>query len=156
MEIKEKILNCFAIAFVSTLFIFAFTWIIFDFQNSDNTLKDTWGIVSSLFGGITTLIAAYIASLLFNDWRVQKTYELEKEYIEKLSVCLFEIYQSIFSQSSQISFMYNCHNKHNQYTILKLDNVDFLSVSEKDKTCHYLSSIISTIIQDSKLEKKLP
>ena len=88
MSIKNKILNCFAIAFVSTLFIFAFTWIIFDFQNSANALKDTWSIVSSLFGGIATLIAAYIASLYFNDWKEQHN----KEVRNKFSIQIYESY----------------------------------------------------------------
>ncbi len=32
-----------------------------------------------MFGGITTLIAAYIASKLFNDWKVQHNKTVEKE-----------------------------------------------------------------------------
>ena len=56
---------------MALIFLLAFTWIIFDFQKSSNSLKDSWAIVSSLFGGFATLTAAYIASKLFNDWGEQ-------------------------------------------------------------------------------------
>jgi hypothetical protein len=111
MSIKNKILNCFAIAFVSTLFIFAFTWIIFDFQNSDNTLKDTWGIVCSLFGGISTLIAAYTAILLFTDWRDNYNANIKKTLIEEtLNSCnshesyIFNSIEKIASANEQLQY----------------------------------------------------
>lgn len=71
-DVKNIVANTIAITCVGLLFLFAFTWIIFNFQGSATSLKDTWSIVSSLFGGIATLAAAYIASILFNDWRVQE------------------------------------------------------------------------------------
>ncbi len=52
-------------------FCFASSWILFELKGSPNSLKDTWTIVSSLFSGGAALIAAYIASLLFNDWKEQ-------------------------------------------------------------------------------------
>lgn len=70
-NVKSSIAKTLAIVFILVLFLFAFTWIIFDFQKSNTSLKDTWSIVSSLFGGIATLAAAYIASLLFVDWKAQ-------------------------------------------------------------------------------------
>lgn len=69
INIQDSVIKTIAITFIVILFLFAFTWIIFDFQGSSNSLKDTWGIVSSLFGGMATLAAAYIASILFNDWK---------------------------------------------------------------------------------------
>lgn len=82
VEIKNKILNIFAALFIVTLFFFAFTWIVFDFQESytspkqglSTSLKDTWSIVSSLFGGIATLAAAYIATKLVANWKDQTKY----------------------------------------------------------------------------------
>ncbi|WP_180007734.1 hypothetical protein [Acinetobacter sp. YH16057] len=89
-NIKDSITKTITIIFISMLFLFAFTWIIFDFQGSSNSLKDTWAIVSSLFGGIATLAAAYIASLLFNDWKDEYNHRLESsilmEYINKLDI----------------------------------------------------------------------
>lgn len=73
-----------AIIFVVTLFIFSFTWIIFDFQGSDEALKNTWTIVSSLFGGITTLVAAYLAFIFYNDWKHIQRFELSKDILTAL------------------------------------------------------------------------
>ena len=69
---KSIVVNTIAIAFVATLFVLAFTWIIIDYKGSPDSLKDAWGITGSFFGGITTLLAAYIASRLFNDWKEQE------------------------------------------------------------------------------------
>lgn len=111
MKIKDKILNCFAIAFISLLFLFAFTWIIFYFQSSANSLKDTWTIVSSLFGGIATLTAAYIASLLFSDWRDNYNANIRRTLIEEaLHSCnlheanIFESIEKVGSVKAKLQF----------------------------------------------------
>jgi len=83
-DIKDSIAKTLAITFIITLFLFAFTWIIFNFQNSSDALKDTWGIVSSLFGGISTLIAAYIAYTLYVDWRTPHDLNIETEYKKEI------------------------------------------------------------------------
>jgi len=49
MKTKDLIGNVVAVSFVSLLFIFALTWIIFDFNGSSSSLKDTWSIVGSVF-----------------------------------------------------------------------------------------------------------
>ena len=87
MDVKSKISTSLALCFIGLLFTFAFTWIIFDFENSPNSLKETWTIISGLFSGFATLIAAYIASLLFNDWKVQHNkqilaFEAKKIHLE--------------------------------------------------------------------------
>lgn len=102
MNIQKRISNIIAIAFISTLFIFAFTWIIFDFQNSANALKNTWSIVSSLFGGITTLIAAYIASLYFNDWKEQHNKEIRNKFALQIYDCYVSLTNSILDFGLQI------------------------------------------------------
>lgn len=83
-NIKDSIAKTLAITFIITLFLFAFTWIIFNFQNSSDALKDTWGIVSSLFSGISTLIAAYIAYTLYVDWRTPHDLNIETEYKKEI------------------------------------------------------------------------
>ena len=71
-DIQSKVFNVIAATVAFIVFCFASSWILFEFKGSSTSLKDTWSIVSSLFGGIATLAAAYIASLLFNDWRAQE------------------------------------------------------------------------------------
>jgi len=70
-EIQNKIINVIAITVAVGFFCFASSWILFEFKGSSNSLKDTWSIVSSFFSGGAALIAAYIASLLFHDWKEQ-------------------------------------------------------------------------------------
>lgn len=72
--------NIAAISFVSLLFFFSFTWIIFDFNDSSSSLKDTWSIVGSVFGGITTLAAAYTAYYLYDDWIKPHNLSIETEH----------------------------------------------------------------------------
>lgn len=72
-DIQTKIFNVISATVVFIIFCFASAWILFEFKGSSTSLKDTWSIVSSLFGGAATLVAAYIASLLFNDWRELQT-----------------------------------------------------------------------------------
>ncbi|EEY78880.1 hypothetical protein HMPREF0012_01749 [Acinetobacter calcoaceticus RUH2202] len=80
MKTKDLIGNVVAVSFVSLLFIFALTWIIFDFNGSSSSLKDTWSIVGSVFGGITTLAAAYIAYYLYDDWSKPHNLSIETEH----------------------------------------------------------------------------
>ncbi len=40
-----------------------------------SALKDSLSITAGFFGGITTLVAAYIASQLFNDWKDQQNHQ---------------------------------------------------------------------------------
>lgn len=79
MKIKNLINNVLAISFVGLLFLFSFTWIVFNFNGSTSTLKDTWSIVSSIFSGTTTLIASYIAYSLYEDWRKPQNFNIEVE-----------------------------------------------------------------------------
>lgn len=54
-----------------TLIVFggSYYFILSDAQPSTQPLKDALSITASFFGGFATLIAAYIASRMFNDWR---------------------------------------------------------------------------------------
>ncbi|MDQ9019932.1 hypothetical protein RFI02_02300 [Acinetobacter sichuanensis] len=72
MKVKEKIVNILSIIFIVTLFLMSFTFIIFHNTDSATALKDAWSTLGSFFGGIATLTTAYVASLLFNDWREQE------------------------------------------------------------------------------------
>lgn len=80
MSLKNLVSNTIATCILILLFLIAFTWIIFDFNQSSSSLKDSFSIVSSLFGGIATLAAAYIASRLFNDWKEQQRHINSSEF----------------------------------------------------------------------------
>jgi len=80
LKINNLIGNIIAISFVSLIFVFALTWIIFDFNGSSSALKDTWSIVGSIFGGVTTLAAAYVAYSLYDDWIKPHNLSIETEH----------------------------------------------------------------------------
>ena len=71
MKVSKHISTVILASSFSSILLFAFIfWL---YSNSDSktlsTLKDALSTTSGFFGGITTLIAAYIASKLFNDWK---------------------------------------------------------------------------------------
>lgn len=51
--------------------IFLFVIIFYLYGGERSVLKDALSMTASFFGGIATLVAAYIATQLFNDWRIQ-------------------------------------------------------------------------------------
>lgn len=62
----------------STILLFAFLFYLYE------DLKDALSDTASFFGGIATLVAAYIATQLFNDWRVVKQYEIKLDYVSTI------------------------------------------------------------------------
>ena len=58
----------------ATIFLFAF--IFYLFGGKDSALKDALSMTASFFGGIATLVAAYIGTQLFNDWKDQEKYRI--------------------------------------------------------------------------------
>ncbi|WP_265464688.1 hypothetical protein [Acinetobacter entericus] len=63
-------------------------------------LKDSLATASGFFGGITTLIAAYIAANLFNDWRDEKNYELENTLLSNILMDLKPLYIELLKARS--------------------------------------------------------
>lgn len=99
-DIQSKIFNVIAATVVFIVFCFTSSWILFEFKGSATSLKDTWSIVSSLFSGATTLVAAYIASLLFNDWRDEKNYDLENQHLTSILLGLRDIHAELLEMQS--------------------------------------------------------
>lgn len=104
-EIKGIVANTIAITFASLLFLFAFTWIIFDFNGSSTSLKDTLGIVGSVFGGISTLAAAYIGSKLFNNWRDQENFNRAKDIHDEAVIVIIESAKLLSSLRTELTII---------------------------------------------------
>ncbi|MCI3879786.1 hypothetical protein [Acinetobacter higginsii] len=73
---------------VSTVFsILTFGLIFYMYYNADAknsaALSSAFEAMGGLFGGITTLAAAYIASKLFNDWKLQHNKSIESIYYQE-------------------------------------------------------------------------
>ena len=104
-ETQRTIANALAITVVATLFFFALTFILFDFFKTGTSLKDTWETLGSFFGGITTLVAAYVAAKLFNDWKDQeKTIFIRNVAYEtsNLVLTLFNIMQGYIGEKENL------------------------------------------------------
>lgn len=64
-SVKKSILCSLTLTSILILLFSIFLWL----YNDENPIKNGFTLMGSYFSGITTLTAAYIASLLFNDWR---------------------------------------------------------------------------------------
>ncbi|MEN8390200.1 hypothetical protein ABFP25_03400 [Acinetobacter indicus] len=77
----------------ATIFLFAFIFYLYGGERS--VLEDALSMTASFFGGIATLVAAYIATQLFNDWRVEKNYDLENQYLSNIVIGLRDIHAEL-------------------------------------------------------------
>ncbi len=70
-NIQEKIKSVigYAIALILTLIVSSIIYL--GCNESDGAIINSLSLIGNYVGAITTLTAAYIASFLFNDWRVQ-------------------------------------------------------------------------------------
>jgi len=95
--------------------IYLFGLIFYVYTNADSktlaTLKDSLSTTSGFFGGIATLVAAYIASKLFNRWEDQHNKQVNSDFIMKLYDCLFEMRQL---STSSVGFIRNYLTKENK------------------------------------------
>lgn len=81
MKVKDIVQTVIFVCFVLMIPIFGFTYYLYSQADLElvEVLDKSFGVTAGLFGGAATLTAAYIASLLFNDWRDQVK-ENRKEY----------------------------------------------------------------------------
>lgn len=118
-DIQTKIFNVIAATVAIVVFCFASSWILFEFNGSATSLKDTWSIVSSLFGGVATLVAAYIASLLFNDWREIKNHDIQINYVLVIKKQVQDILNRINSNRTQF-YMWKIKIRRETFTMVEL------------------------------------
>ncbi len=95
MKISKLASTVILTASLATIYLFGL--IFYVYTNADSktlaTLKDSLSTTSGFFGGIATLVAAYIASKLFNRWEDQHNKQVNSDFIMKLYDCLFEMRQ---------------------------------------------------------------
>jgi len=81
------------IASFATIYLFGLIFYIY--VNADSktlaTLKDSLSTTSGFFSGIATLVAAYIASKLFNDWKEEKNFDAKKEYAQSILIGIRDV-----------------------------------------------------------------
>jgi len=152
MKINNLIGNIIAISFVSLLFTFAFTWIIFDFSGSSSSLKDTWSIVSSIFGGVTTLVAAYIAYCLYDDWRKPHNLSIETEHKKEILKIIRKIspIESKYNQLISNHFIYQ--DQPNRTVPIELDQNELKEFLKNINELLGLLDELYFITQDKNIE----
>lgn len=84
MTIKDLAQTSFLVCSVITILVFGFIYYLMMNESISSValIKDSITLTASFFGGITTLVAAYIATLLFNDWKDQEKYKIHLKFIE--------------------------------------------------------------------------
>ena len=88
MKFIKLISTVILVSSMATILLFAIIfWL---YSNADTKtlalLKESLSTTSSFFGGITTLVAAYIASSLYTDWKAQTKYTEQLKNISKIAV----------------------------------------------------------------------
>lgn len=68
----------------ATIFLFAFLFYLY------GDLKDALSDTASFFGGIATLVAAYIATQLFNDWRISHNKNMDAQLCMKVINSIYD------------------------------------------------------------------
>lgn len=97
VKIKDIVQTVIFLCCLIIMPVFAFSYFLYD----QTSLKDyeiiekSFTVMIGIFGGTATLVAAYIASLLFNDWRLQKDHDTKTTYLNNAIQSLSEIHVSL-------------------------------------------------------------
>lgn len=83
-DIQEKIKCVVGCVFSLIVILIVCSIVYLGCNKNSNPIINSLTLIGSYVGAIATLAAAYIASLLFNDWRVQHDKIIEKELLVKI------------------------------------------------------------------------
>ncbi|CAA0187961.1 hypothetical protein [Acinetobacter baumannii] len=128
MTIKDIAQTSFLVCGVITIFLFGFIYYLMmnESVSSIALIKDSINLTASFFGGIATLVAAYIATLLFNDWKDQEKYKIHLKFIECVandSLVLITELRKIAYPTSKIKNaikIYKKDDKNTEFTVEKI------------------------------------
>ncbi|MER8125632.1 hypothetical protein ABS238_02595 [Acinetobacter nosocomialis] len=96
MRTKDFVQTIFLLCSIITIFIFGVIYyLMLNDNNSVGIIKESLTLTASFFGGIATLAAAYIATILFNDWRHQASFDLKKFHVNEISFLLALSYDDL-------------------------------------------------------------
>ncbi|WP_288497396.1 hypothetical protein [uncultured Acinetobacter sp.] len=97
MTLKDSVQTAILIVGFFSLLVFgaSYYFVLIDPDSSSYPLKESLSITASFFGGFATLTAAYIASRLFNDWKDQTRFEINKEIVSQIIQTSAKIYYSL-------------------------------------------------------------
>ncbi|MBD0234286.1 hypothetical protein IAG04_18210, partial [Acinetobacter baumannii] len=78
MKFKIEIFQILSAAILITVLFMAFTWICIHYQKPEESFKEAISLTVSFMGVIATVVAALIAVLMFNDWKIVAKFERNK------------------------------------------------------------------------------
>jgi len=115
MKFTKLVSSVILVSSLATILLFAL--ILWLYSNADTKtlalLKEALSTTSSFFGGITTLVAAYIASSLYTDWKAQTKYAEQLKNISNIAVKFKKIpsiIETIRSDKSNADFLSDRYN----------------------------------------------
>jgi len=119
-DIKVKIIDVFgAVSSLAVIFFFFTLWL-FSYNSIDQPLKEAWTSTISFLSVLATLGTAIIATLLFNDWRDEKNFELENNLLTNILMDLRPIYVELIQIRSDSQNL----GKINDFFIMKTTYIE--------------------------------
>lgn len=119
-DIKIKIIDVFgAVSSLAVIFFFFTLWL-FSYNSIDQPLKEAWTSTISFLSVLATLGTAIIATLLFNDWRDEKNFELENNLLTNILMDLRPIYVELIQIRSDSQNL----GKINDFFIMKTTYIE--------------------------------
>lgn len=116
---------------VAFIFLLITFWIFYQYSWSVTASKDALSTTGSYFGAVATLSATIVAAYLFNDWKVQKAFDLKLELIDDTLTLIeyLEINLNIISNKNINDLNNSARTFFKLYKILKSNriglNLDF-------------------------------
>ncbi|WP_407581130.1 hypothetical protein [Acinetobacter pittii] len=101
MRTKDFVQTIFLLCSIITIFIFGVIYyLMLNANNSAGIIKESLTLTANFFGGIATLAAAYVATILFNDWK-------EPYHQEKLDKCMEDIIEITYKVINYFAMEYS-------------------------------------------------
>ncbi|WP_180119686.1 hypothetical protein [Acinetobacter sp. YH12086] len=132
--------------FLCFLIIFPVFALAFNFYSQTNlgfseVLDKSFSVSIGFFGGAATLTAAYIASLLFNDWREMKKNEIQVNYVLVIKKQVQDILNRINSNRTQF-YKWKIKIRRKEFTVVELRKLSNEIWEFEHEIIVYLNQII--------------
>nr|WP_254799144.1 hypothetical protein [Acinetobacter nosocomialis] len=110
-------------------YFFFFTLWLYSYNQIDQPLKEAWSLTISMLSASATIGAAIIATILFNDWRHQASFELKKEHVNEICYLLALSYDELHKVEEILINL----KQVNKYKILSEDFCTFIANDLRDE-----------------------
>lgn len=123
MDIQKKIKCIVGCTFSSIIILIVCSIVYLGCNKNSNPVINSLTLIGSYAGAITTLAAAYIASLLYVDWRLQTKYAVQLKNINNAALMISELtpyFKKIRADYNNFLFL----NDRFQYITKKKNSID--------------------------------